>query len=129
MIDLQNSDMNCNDCKHFERSLAKRQKHVDFHYKMQKDHFDIIRVKLLEKGEFHLLKAKQNPDKIEYYKEKAKNNFNEARKMKFVFDEGFCSLFYGRCSLLQKDVSFIPQTMMEQNFNCFTNRKTATENE
>lgn len=122
-IDLQNFDMNCNNCKFFERSLSKRQKHVDFHYKMQKDHFDTTRIKLLEKGELHLTKAKSNPDKADYYKDKAKNNFNEARKMKFVFDEGSCSLFYGKCTRKNKDVSFIPETLMEENFNCFENRK------
>ena len=126
-IDLQNSDMNCNSCIHFERSLSKRQNHVDFHYRMQKDHFDTTRRKLLEKGEYHLNKAKLNPEKADYYKEKAKNNFNEARKMKFVFDEGSCSLFYGKCVIKQKDISFIPETMMEENFNCFTNRKTSLE--
>ena len=123
VIDLQNTDMNCNNCIHFERSLARRQRHVDFHYKMQKDYFDTSRIKLLEKGEQHLSKSKLNPDKSEYYKEKAKNCFNDARKMKFVFDEGSCSLFYGRCAIKQKDISFIPETMMEENFNCFTNRK------
>jgi len=122
-IDLQDLDCNCNNCVNFERSLSKRQRHVDFHYKMQKDHFDTTRMKLLEKGEYHLNKAKLNPEKADYYKDKAKNNFNEARKMKFVFDEGSCSLLYGRCLIKQKDVSFIPETMMEENFNCFRNRK------
>jgi hypothetical protein len=122
-FDLTNLDMNCNNCIHLERSLSKRQKHVDFHYKMQKDYFDTIRIKLLEKGEYHLKKSKSNLDKSDFYKEKAKNNFNEARKMKFVFDEGSCSLFYGRCSLKNVDVSFIPDTIMEENFNCFENRK------
>ncbi len=123
ILERQLFDMNCNDCKHLVRSLSKRQNHVDFHYKMQKDLFDKKRIKLLEKGEFHLNKALMNPTKSDYYKDKAKNNFKESRKMKFVFDEGSCTLSYGRCSIKQKDMSFISEILMEENFNCFKHRK------
>lgn len=119
---LKELDNNCNDCKSFVRSLSKRQKHVDFHYEMQKNHFNTTRLKLLEKGEYHQKKAKLNPEKADYYNDKAKNNFKEARNMKFVFDEGSCSLLYGTCSALNKEISFIPHTLMLENFNCFSQR-------
>jgi len=51
ILERQLFDMNCNDCKHLERSLSERQRHVDFHYKMQKDSFDTQRMKILKAGE------------------------------------------------------------------------------
>ena len=123
ILERQLFDMNCSDCVHMERSLSRRQSHVDLHYRMQKDLFDTKRRKLLEKGEMHLKKSAADPNKKDYYKDKAKNNFKEARKMKFVFDEGSCTLSYGRCTIKQKDISFIPEIVMEENFNCFKHRK------
>ena len=117
--ELRELDCNCGDCKHLIRSLSKRQKHVDFHYQMQKNSFNVKRIKLLEKGEYHLRRAKNETEKAIYYKDKAKNNFKEARKMQFVFDEGSCSLGYGKCSKFDKEVSFIPQTLQLHTQNCF----------
>lgn len=105
--------MNCNDCAYLKRSLVNRQKHVDFHYKMQKDHFNIKRLKLLEKAERWFEKSE---------KEKAKVVLKEVRKMKFVFSEDSCSLSFGKCSIKQKEISFIPGVVMEENFNCFKHR-------
>lgn len=122
-IELKNLDANCSDCIHLERLLSERQKHVDFHFKMQKSHFDTTRIKLLQKGEMHLRKAKESSgDKSEAYKQKAKANFNEARKMVFVFDEGSTSLFYGNCLKHKKPVSFIPQTLQLETQHCFEPR-------
>ncbi len=87
MIELQKLDCNCSDCKFFERSLSKRQKHVDFHYLMQKELFNTKRMKLLERGEWWLWKKND--------KDKAKVLFKEARAIKFQFNEGQCSLAYG----------------------------------
>lgn len=123
ILERQLFDMNCNDCKHLKRSLINRQKHVDFHYKMQKNLFDVARQKLLAKGELHLKKSENDLSKADYYKEKAKNNFKEARKMNFVFSEDSCSLFYGSCFKIKKGFSFIPSILMEDNINCFKHRK------
>lgn len=121
-LESQIFNMNCNDCIHLKRSLSGRQNHVDFHYDMQKSLFNTKRIKLLKKGERHLIKSEKEPEKKEYYKEKAKNNFKEARKMKFVFSEDSCSLFYGKCYKSKKEFSFIPDTIMEENINCFKHR-------
>lgn len=114
MIELQNLDCNCNDCFYLQRSLAKRQEHIDFHYQEQKKHFNTKRIKLLERGEYWLFIKKD--------KKKAKLLFNEARKMLFVFSEGPCSLSYGKCILKKINISFIVKIMMEENFNCFKHR-------
>jgi hypothetical protein len=122
MEELKDLNTNCNDCKFLKRSLVKRQQHVDFHYELQKKHFNTIRLKLLEKGEQYQEKSIKQPSKANHYNEKAKNCFKEARQLKFVFDEGSCSLFFGRCTALNKDVSFIPNTVILENFNCFVQR-------
>lgn len=106
-------DMNCNDCKFMTRSIVRRQEHVDFHYKMQKDLFDQKRKKILIAGEKRIAKGE---------KDKAKLLFKQARSMKFVFSEDSCTLSYGRCTRKKKDISFIPQVVMEENYQCFEHR-------
>ncbi len=114
MIELQKLDCNCSDCGFFERSLSRRQTHVDFHYLMQKEAFDRRRIKLLEKGEWWLWKKKN--------KAKAKVLFKEARAMKFQFDESKCSLVYGYCRKFEKQVSAIPNTLQLHTQDCFLHR-------
>ena len=112
-IELQKIDCNCSDCGYLERSLSGRQKHVDFHYKMQKNQFDSKRIKLLESGEDRLRKGEND---------KAKLIFKEARKMEFVFDEGGCSLHYGKCLKFDKPVSFVSNTCQIHTQKCFVHR-------
>lgn len=111
--ELQEIDYNCNDCKSLVRSIANRQRHVDFHYDLQKKEFNQKRIGLILKGEERLAKGE---------KDKAKLLFKQARKMTFVFDEGTCSLSYGRCEKLKKDVSFIANVSSPENFMCFEHR-------
>jgi len=112
-IELQKIDCNCNDCLFLERSLSKRQQHVDFHFNMQISAFNTKRIRLLERGEFWLRKGE---------KDKAKALFNEARKMQFTFDEGSCSLHYGLCKKYNKQVSFIANTCQLETKECFIHR-------
>lgn len=111
--ELQKIDCNCSDCGYLERSLSKRQKHVDFHYQMQKNLFNIERIKLIESGEDRLRKGE---------KDKAKLIFKEVRKMVFVFDEGGCSLHYGKCLNFDKEVSFVSNTCQLDTQKCFVHR-------
>ena len=108
-------DMNCSDCKFMTRSISKKQDHVDFHYRMQKDLFDTKRKKVIIAGERRLAKGE---------KDKAKALFKEARNMNFVFSQDSCTLSYGYCEIYKKDISFIPEIIMEENINCFKHRKT-----
>lgn len=117
--ELQNIDCNCSDCGYLERSLSKRQKHVDFHYRMQKSHFDSKRIKLIESGEERLRKGQTD---------KAKLIFKEARKLSFVFNEGECSLHYGKCLKFDKQVSFISNTCQLDTQDCFIHRSELTAN-
>ena len=111
--ELQKIDCNCNDCAYLNRSLSKRQNHVDFHFDMQKRHFNSKRMRLLKKGEWWLKKNEV---------EKAKLIFKEARGMRFVFDEGSCSLHYGMCTKFKKDVSFVTNTCQLETQDCFKPR-------
>ena len=114
IYELQKIDCNCGNCASLTRSLSKRQSHVDFHFDMQKKHFNSKRMKLLKKGEWWL--KKEN-------KEKAKLLFKEARKMRFEFDEGSCSLHYGECSEFNKIVSFVANICQLDTQGCFSHRK------
>jgi hypothetical protein len=114
ILERQIFDMNCNDCGHMVRSLSRRQEHVDCHYRMQKDLFDTKRLKVIKAGERRLVKSE---------KDKAKKLFKQAREMKFVFSESSCSLSYGKCNIKKKDMSFITETVMEENYHCFEHRK------
>jgi len=112
-IELQELDCNCSNCGYFSRSLSKRQKHVDFHYDLQKSYFNTKRIKLIGKGEWRI----KNGDK-----EKAKLILKEARKMVFAFDEGQCSLHFGLCKKFNKDVTFISNTCQLNTQECFIHR-------
>lgn len=113
-LELDKLDANCSNCAFLERSISKRQKHVDLHYRLQKNYFDIKRIKLLEKGEWRLKRGE---------KEKAKQIFKEARKLVFVFDEGECSLHYGYCNKYKKEASFISNILQLETQECFKHRK------
>lgn len=111
--ELQKIDCNCSDCGYLERSLSKRQKHVDKHYQWQKNGFDIKRIKLIESGEDRLRKGE---------KDKSKLIFKEVRKLDFFFDEGGCSLHFGKCLKFDKEVSFISNTCQLDTQDCFVHR-------
>ena len=113
-IELQQLDCNCSDCGFLERSLANRQRHVDTHYDWQKHHFNELRLRKIEKAEEWIRKEQ---------KDKAKVLLNEARKMEFVYDEGRCSLGFGKCTKFNKQVSFVPNTLQLDTQECFVHRK------
>lgn len=113
-FDLQTLDCNCSDCKHFTRSISKRQKSVDLHYKWQKDAFDGNRLRIIEKAEYWISKGE---------KQKAKALLKEARKLVFQFDESECAIHYGECGKLNKEVSFIPETIQLETQECFEHRR------
>lgn len=113
-IDLQTLDCNCSDCKHFIRSISKRQKSVDLHYKWQKDYFDQKRMKIIERAEYWMEKGDKN---------KAKELLKDARKMIFQFDESECTFHYGHCGKLNKEVSCIPETLQLETQECFEHRR------
>ena len=93
MIELQQIDCNCNDCKFMIRDTNKRKESIDFQYKMQLDYFNII-------------KAKTEDD-----------------KMKFQFDSSKAAIHYGNCSKLNKVVSFIPNICQLETQECFEHRR------
>lgn len=113
-FDLQTLDCNCSDCKNFTRSISKRQKSVDLHYKWQKDSFDTKRRKMIENAEDWIGKGE---------KKKAKTLLKEARKMVFQFDESGCAIHFGRCGKLNKEVSFMPNTLQLDTQECFEHRR------
>lgn len=108
-------DMNCNDCKHLVRSFVKRQEHEDMHYDAQKSLFNTRRLKMLSKVEEHYKKGNI---------ESAKQVMKDVNKMDFVFSKASISLSFASCGIKAKKgvFSFIPNTIMEENINCFKHR-------
>ena len=112
-IEFQKIDCNCSDCKHLERSLLKRQKSVDLHYKWQKEYFDNKRIKKLERAEFW----SENNDI-----DKSRLLIKSARKMAFQFNESECAIHFGKCKKLNKNVLFIPEVCQLETQKCFQHR-------
>jgi len=113
-IDLQILDCNCSDCYHFKRSMFRRQKSVDLHYKWQKDYFDNKRLRIINRAQYWIDKGE---------KAKAKLLLKEARNMVFQFDESECALHYGDCGKLNKQVSCIPEILQLDTQECFEHRR------
>ena len=112
MIDLQNLDCNCNNCKHLVRDLDKSNKWKEFHRGYQRHLFDIKVTNLREKADAYRRK---------WELEKFEALHNEADKMRFQFEKKPLTLSYGICG--DNDITFIPNTLQLTTQKCFINRK------
>lgn len=112
-IELQRVDCNCNDCKYLERDLDAYNHSKTLHHLWQRQYFDLLNKKKLEKVEYWL-------DKNEW--EKAKGILDEVNASKFSFNND-AHISFGECIKLIKPVSFIPNTVMLENFKCFEHRR------
>lgn len=95
------------------RDIDKHKQSEEVHRKWQFDYFTVIKNKLIEKGKEWIKK-----DEIK----KGELILKEADAMKFVY-QNTSYINYGRCSKLQKDVSFIPNTCQLETQGCFVHRK------
>jgi len=107
---LQKIDCNCNDCGYMERDMVKFNKWRDWNMKLQLADFE-----KLKKSAF--LEAELCPD------EKGKKTLlHRANRLKFMFDSKDL-LHYGKCTKLNKEVSFSPETCQIDTQSCFKHRK------
>jgi len=120
MIEKQNIDCNCNNCVFMIRDMDKFHKSLESHKNWQYDHFATVRNKLTEKAKF--TKDKFN-DLLKW-----NDLLVQADKMKFQFDKSEVSINYGKCSFLNTEVSFIPDTLQLNTQSCFKNRKDGIDN-
>ena len=95
------------------RNMDKHKESETLHHKWQFDYFNIIKNKLISKGEQWI---KDGDEK------KGNLLFKEAKEMKFVY-QNTSYINYGHCSKLNKDVSFIPNTCQLETQACFIHRK------
>lgn len=114
-IALQKIDCNCNDCIFMQRSADKFSESLDKHYKWQKDYFETIRNKILEKAKWWK-DIKKEIDKHDAL-------MKEVNGMKFQFDKKEAIIHYGYCEKLHKDISFIPNTIQLDTQECFKHRR------
>ena len=115
LIDLQCVDCNCNDCVFMIRDTEKFKRSLEQHHKWQYDYFLTIKNKLIEKAEFAKNKF--------YDLLKWNDLLTQSEKLKFQFDKSECTINYGKCSKLNKDVSFIPNTLQLETQSCFKHRR------
>ncbi len=115
IIELQKIDCNCNDCVFMVRDMEKFKESLDRHHKWQWDYFNVLKDNLIKKAKWW----KEQKNDLD----KCNNLLAEAAKMKFQFDKGEVSINYGRCSKLNKDVSFIPNVLQIETQECFKHRK------
>ena len=114
-IELQRLDANCNNCKFMVRDFERFEKSVEFQHKMQLDYFNTIKGNLIKKAKWW--RDKKND------LEKWDTLLTEAEKMKFQFDKSVIAINYGNCSKLNKQVTFIPNTLQLETQGCFIHRK------
>lgn len=115
MIELQEVDCNCNDCKFLIRDLEKFNRSEVFHRKLCLEEFERDKAKTLSdanqwynKGEWD----KGHPLEI------------QGLNMKFQFQrKDECLISFGQCSKLNKSVSFIPGICQVETQKCFEHRK------
>lgn len=111
-FELQNIDCNCNDCKFMVRDFDKFKQSTELHKKWQLDQFSVKKNNLIKK-------AKEWIDNLDIYN----SLMVQVNKMRFVFDKSSCSINYGNCTKLNKQVSFIPMTCQLETQDCFKHRK------
>lgn len=97
------------------RDMDKFQKSLTDHHRWQLDYFNTCRDNLIAKAKDWLIRLN----------DQKKHDFimKEVEKMKFQFDKSTCAINYGHCSKLDKQVSFIPNTLQLDTQLCFVNRK------
>lgn len=113
IYELQKIDCNCNDCVFMVRNIEKFNQSLEFHRGLQLD-------------EYTRNWNKQNKLTDEFYRtnelEKGYAAERELRTMKFQFDKSKCRINYGHCQKFDKEVSFMANTIMD-NQKCFKHRR------
>lgn len=111
---LQKLDCNCNDCIFMDRNTERFRQSLEVHEKWQKDYFDTLKRKKIERAKFW--KRQGDEKKHDYL-------IKETNEMKFQFDKKESAIHYGHCKKFNKAVSFIPVTCQLHTQECFVHRK------
>jgi len=115
IFELQKIDCNYNDCIFMQRDIEKFKKSQEHHLKMQSDYFQTLKNKVIEKANFWRYKKGDL--------EKWSDIAMEADRMKFQFDKSAAMINFGKCTKLDKEVQFIPNTCQLDTQECFKHRK------
>ncbi len=119
-LELEILDTNCNNCKFMVRDMDKFKQSLELHHKWQLDEFNKNKQKLVDKANWY---------KKQFYDlENWDLLLSEAENLRFQLNKKECLINYGRCSKLDKDVSFIPNLHSPENDNCFEHRRTLSTN-
>ena len=113
--ELQKIDCNCNDCKHMVRDVDKYNYSKTLHELRQRQYFDLINRKKLEKAEDWLTKTNHDW-------EKALLLIQEINTFKFQFNND-AHISYGDCMKRMESISFVANTCQLETQKCFEHRK------
>ena len=112
--ELQKIDCNCNDCAFMTRNQEKFKESLNNHEKWQKNFFESMKRKRIEKAE-------EWEKKKEF--EKAEVIRKEVSLMRFQFNKSECKINFGTCTKFNKEVTFIPNLCQLDTVECFIHRK------
>jgi|VirMetMinimDraft_7_1064189.scaffolds.fasta_scaffold100274_2 hypothetical protein len=127
IIELQKLDCNCNDCIFLVRDQVRFKESLESHRKWQLDYFNTVKQNLLNKADKYHTEFKTqsiySQRNHKYDPKKGDNLIREAAKLKFQFNKKECSINYGHCDKLDKDVEFLPNTLQFETQDCFKHRR------
>ena len=128
ILDLQNIDCNCNDCVFMNRDMGKFEQSKQFHNSMQLSEFERNKAQMAENIKDLELKIQKLIDEKDFSKVKdmqfsVKDLKRQLSKIKYLFNKDYLMLNFGKCTKLNKDVSFIPNTCQIDTQNCFEHRR------
>ena len=113
LIELQNIDCNCNDCKFMDRDFDKFSKWKEWNMGIQLENHEKEKAKAINEAQMVIGRGD----------EKSGNGMMRiALKMKFQFDKSML-MIYGRCSKLDKELCFLPNTCQIETQKCFEHRR------
>lgn len=115
IFELQKIDTNCNDCIFMQRDSEKFKQSQEFQHKMQLNYFNTCKQKMIDKANEWRYKRGDL--------EKWNDLSIEVDKLKFQFDKSAAMVNFGRCTKLDKDVSFVPNICQLDTQECFKHRK------
>ncbi len=123
LIELQQIDCNCNDCKFMKRNIKEydlwsgRTKSLQYFTFLRNRRKALLSASELIYGS----KRKPTPNK-----DAVKQGFimmKDAMKMAFQFDRSQVTLAYGNCQKFSKSISFIPNALQLETQQCFEHRR------
>lgn len=126
IYELQKIDCNCNDCKHLTRLFNKQNNILAEDKILDEEIFYLVKdrkAKDIQDGIDNLIKNKHLINDYERKLDKYKNKLKVLLATKYGYQGQKTPIQYGVCQKLDKEVTFIPNTLQPETQNCFEHRR------